>query len=88
MVDAAFLRRRSSGPTVVVKTEDETIFHCTPREIGGGAAPLQSCWMLVESNGTEHIGPQYDGFTSMSEVSRIVNDWWKVRKEQAQTPVP
>jgi hypothetical protein len=72
----------------VVKTEDETVLHCTPREVGGGAVPRQTCWVLADSNGTEHIGPQYVGFTSMSEVSRIVNDWWKVRKERAQTPVP
>jgi hypothetical protein len=87
MVDAGFARRRPTGPTVVVTTDDETVLHCTPREISG-AAPRQARWVLVESSGTEHIGPQYLGFTSMSDVARMVSDWWKARKERDETPVP
>ena len=72
-------RARSSGPTVLVTTDDDTVLHCTPRVI---VTPKgrQSAWVLVEENGAEYIGPEYVGFTSMRDVLTTINDWWRAMK--------
>jgi hypothetical protein len=74
-------RARSSGPTVLVTTEDETVLHCTPRVIVS-AEGRQSAWVLVEENGSEYIGPEYLGFTSMRDILKTINDWWRAKKER------
>ena len=74
-------RARTSGPTVLVTTADETVLHCTPCVIVS-AEGRQSRWVLVEENGAEYIGPEYVGFTSMRDVLTTINDWWKAKRER------
>jgi hypothetical protein len=80
MSDDVIPRGRSSGPTLVIATDDGTVFHCTPHEMGGKEHPRDMRWKLVEMNGVEHAGPPYEGFTSQADIRRMVADWWEATK--------
>lgn len=72
-------RTRSSGPTLVVVTDDGTILECTPHEIGTRST-RETRWVFVAPDGAEHIGPSYTGFSSVGDIRVLANEWWESRK--------
>ena len=87
MSDESRPRGRSSGPTVVVTTEDGTVFHCTPYETVGPDTQRQARWKLVEPGGVEYAGPDYDGFTSQADIRRMVAEWWEAQKARGRAGI-
>ena len=73
-------RTRSSGPTLVVVTDDGTILECTPHEIGASRSTRETRWVFVAPDGAEHIGPHYTGFSSVGDIRVLANQWWESRK--------
>jgi hypothetical protein len=73
-------RSRSSGPTLVVVTDDGTILECTPHDVESSASTRETRWVFVAPDGAEHIGPEYKGFSSVGDIRRLANGWWESRK--------
>jgi hypothetical protein len=76
-----------NGPTIVVTTDDGTLFSCTPYEIGGLAAPRQLRWKLIDARALEYIGPPYARGLSPADVQRLVSEWWEAKKALGQAGV-
>lgn len=69
---------RPSTPTVVVTTDDGTVLSCTPQQVGGADAG-RIRWMIADPEGRERTGPPYLGFSSQTDVHRLICEWWDTR---------
>jgi len=70
-----------TGLTVILTTDDGTLFSCAPHEIGGFTSPRQLRWKLVAADGTNYVGPPYrPDEAEPSAVQRLVSVWWEERK--------
>ena len=67
-------------PTVIVTTDDGTLFSCEPMAVGGTSVPGSFHWRLIDVRGLMYIGPAYSHNAPLSDVERIVSDWWEKRK--------
>ncbi len=71
---------RSSGPTLIVVTDDGTVLECTPHDIDNARSTRETRWVFVAADGAEHIGPHYTGFSSVGDIRLLANQWWESRK--------
>ncbi len=73
------MQLRPSTPTVVVTMDDGTVLSCTPQQIGEPDA-RRIRWMIADAAGHEHAGPPYHGFSSQTDVHRLICDWWEASR--------
>ena len=70
------------GRAISVTTDDGTLFDCEPYEMGGFMTPRAFRWRLIDTAGQIHTGPLYDAADSPNDVQRLVDSWWRQRKDQ------
>lgn len=74
-----------NGPTIVITTDDGTLFSCTPHEMGGFTTPRSIRWKIIATDGLEYVGPPYRvAESSPVDVQRIVSEWWNLKKQLGQ----
>jgi len=66
--------------TVIVTTDDGTLFSCEPFAVGGPTVPQSLRWRLIDARGVMYIGPTYDREASLADVQRLVSAWWEKTK--------
>jgi len=54
--------------TIIVTTDDGTLFDCTPYSMVGFATPRTIRWRLIDTAGQIHAGPLYDRADSPRDV--------------------
>jgi hypothetical protein len=70
------VRSEAIGPFIVT-TDDGRMFHCSVV----GETERQRRWVLRDSDGRRYDGPDMMAERSPDAVRRLVNEWWKLRKE-------
>ena len=76
-----------NGPTIVVTTDDGTLFSCAPYEMGGVQSPRQVRWKFIDKRGLEYVGPPYESGVAPAAVQHLVSDWWEGKKARGQAGV-
>jgi hypothetical protein len=74
------MKRRLSDDTLIVTTDDGTMFRCSLSTLAREGEPR---WVLLDSHGAQFIGPPVTKDRSPAEVRRQINEWWAARKESA-----
>lgn len=62
-----------------VTADDGTVFRCSLSTLGRENEPR---WVLIDTNGQQYIGPLAEQDKSPPAVSRLVNDWWELKKTE------
>lgn len=77
------VKRRLSDETILVTCDDGTRFRCSVSTLARESDP---CWVLMDANGAQFIGPPLGRDRSPEAIHRQINDWWNARKETASPP--
>jgi hypothetical protein len=67
----------------VVTTIDGTILTCIPHVTDGVLAPLQWRWLLIDSSGSQYIGPAINDDPALGSLASRISAWWEALKELA-----
>ena len=73
-------RRRSSDKFVepfVVTVADGTRFRCSVAALGRETHPR---WVLLDTSGSQYVGPVVEPDKSPEAVERLVSTWWEALK--------
>ena len=74
------MKRRLSDDTLIVTTDDGTMFRCSLSALAREGEPR---WVLLDSRGAQFIGPPVTKDRSPAAVRKQINEWWAARKESA-----
>jgi hypothetical protein len=74
------MKRRLSDDTLIVTTDDGTMFRCSLSALAREGEPR---WVLLDSHGAQFIGPPVTKDRSQAAVRKQINDWWAARKDAA-----
>ena len=74
------MKRRLSDDTLIVTTDDGTMFRCSLSALAREGEPR---WVLLDSHGAQFIGPPVTKDRSPAAVRKQINDWWAARKDAA-----
>lgn len=72
------MKRRLSDDTLIVTTDDGTMFRCSLSALAREGEPR---WVLLDSHGAQFIGPPVTKDRSPTAVRKQINDWWTARKD-------
>jgi len=68
----------------VVTAADGTKFRCSLGALGRETEPR---WILLDSHGTQYIGPAVESDKSREAVERLVSAWWESAKILRSDPL-
>ena len=69
----------------VVTAADGTRFRCSLAALGRETEPR---WVLLDSHGTQYIGPLVEPDTSREAVERLVSAWWESARPPRAESLP
>ena len=73
-------RRRRSDKFVepfIVTVADGKKFRCSVAALGRESDPR---WILLDTSGTQYVGPPVEPDKSPEAVEQLVSGWWEARK--------
>ena len=68
----------------VITAADGTRFRCSLAALGRETDPR---WVLMDSKGTQYIGPHVESDKSHEAVERLVSAWWENAKAHSATRI-
>jgi hypothetical protein len=74
------MKRRLSDDTIIVTTDDGTMFRCSVSALAREGDPR---WVLLDAKGAQYIGPPVTEDRSPAHVRDQVNEWWSAKKMAA-----
>lgn len=74
------MKRRLADDTLIVTTDDGTMFRCSLSALAREGEPR---WVLLDSRGSQFIGPPVTEDRSPAAVRKQISEWWAARKAAA-----
>lgn len=76
------------APTIMVTTDDGTLFNCTPKLIWSFNSPRRPRWTFTDVQKAAYLGPPFvRECSSPVEVQRMLSEWWEGKKVLGQAGV-